>query len=59
MEMLEIPSHHFFMASQFHGEFRSRPTNPSPPYLGFVKASLDKKHGKTRVETNESARKAK
>ncbi len=59
MEILETPSHPFFVATQFHGEFRSRPTNPSPPYLGFVRASLDKKHGKTHIETAGSARKAK
>lgn len=50
MEILELPSHYFFMATQFHGEFRSRPMNPSPPYYGLVKAALDKKLGKARVE---------
>lgn len=38
MEICEIPGHPFFMATQFHPEFRSRPTRPSPPFLGFVKA---------------------
>jgi CTP synthase len=38
MECLELPDHKFFFATQFHPEFRSRPTNPSPPYLGFVEA---------------------
>ena len=38
MECLEIPGHPFFFATQFHPEFRSRPTRPSPPYLGFVEA---------------------
>lgn len=50
MEILELPSHYFFMATQFHGEFRSRPTSPSPPYHGLVKASLDGKLGKPRAE---------
>jgi CTP synthase len=50
MEILEIPSHYFFIATQFHGEFRSRPMSPSPPYYGLVKASLDKKLGKPRIE---------
>mgnify|MGYP001087846979 CR=1 FL=1 len=49
MEILELPSHRFFMATQFHGEFRSRPMNPSPPYYTFVKASLDRKLGKPRA----------
>ena len=38
MECLELPDHPFFFATQFHPEFRSRPTHPSPPYLGFVEA---------------------
>ena len=38
MECLELPGHPFFFATQFHPEFRSRPTHPSPPYLGFVEA---------------------
>ncbi len=38
MEVCEIPAHPFFLASQFHPEFRSSPTHPSPPYLGFVGA---------------------
>ncbi|MEM2717591.1 MAG: CTP synthase (glutamine hydrolyzing), partial [Archaeoglobaceae archaeon] len=41
MEILEIPSHRFFFATQFHPEFKSRPLSPSPPFLGFVKAVLD------------------
>lgn len=38
MEICEIPDHPFFLATQFHPEFRSRPPRPSPPYLGFVGA---------------------
>ena len=38
MEILELPGHPFFMATQFHPEFRSRPARPSPPFLGFVDA---------------------
>jgi len=50
MEILELPSHYFFIATQFHGEFRSRPMSPSPPYYGLLKASLDRKQGKPRFE---------
>jgi CTP synthase len=38
MECLEINDHPFFFATQFHPEFRSRPTRPAPPYLGFVES---------------------
>ncbi len=38
MEIMELPDHPFFLSTQFHPEFRSRPTRPSPPFLGFVEA---------------------
>ncbi len=44
VEILELPSQSFFLATQFHGEFKSRPGRPSPPYYGFVKSALDRKH---------------
>ena len=50
METLELPKYYFFFASQFHGEFKSRPDRPSPPYYGFVKACLSKKLGKPKPE---------
>jgi len=50
MEILEIPDHFFFFASQFHGEFKSRPGRPDPEYYGFVKACLDRKLGKSKPE---------
>ncbi|HKZ87727.1 MAG TPA: CTP synthase [Candidatus Bathyarchaeia archaeon] len=48
METLEIPNKYFFLASQFHGEFKSRPGRPSPEYYGFIKACLNKKMGKAK-----------
>ncbi|MEM3627186.1 MAG: CTP synthase [Candidatus Bathyarchaeia archaeon] len=50
MEILELPNHFFFFASQFHGEFKSRPGRPDPEYYGFVKACLDRKIGKPKPE---------
>ncbi len=38
MEVCELEDHPFFLATQFHPEFKSSPTHPSPPYLGFVAA---------------------
>ncbi len=45
MEIAEIRDHPFFFATQFHPEFRSRPTRPSPPFVGFVGAALKMKKG--------------
>ncbi len=47
MEILELPGHPFFMATQFHPEFKSRLENPSPPFVGFVRACLDRKNRNT------------
>lgn len=38
MESAELPKHPFFLGTQFHPEFKSRLENPSPPFVGFVKA---------------------
>jgi CTP synthase len=46
MEILELPDKFSFFASQFHGEFKSRPGRPDGEYYGFIKACLDKKLGK-------------
>ena len=48
METLELPSKYFYFASQFHGEFKSRPGRPSPPYFGFINACVNKKLGKPK-----------
>ena len=39
VEVIEIQKHKFFVASQFHPEFKSRPLSPHPLFLGFVRAS--------------------
>jgi CTP synthase len=40
MEVLELPDHPFFLGTQFHPEFRSRPVRASPPFVGLVEAVL-------------------
>jgi CTP synthase len=52
METLELPSSYFFFASQFHGEFKSRPGNASPEYFGFIRACVDKKLGKQKASAS-------
>lgn len=39
VEMMEIPSHPWFVACQFHPEFKSRPNRPHPLFRGFVSAA--------------------
>jgi CTP synthase len=38
MEIVELPDHPYFIGTQFHPEFRSRPTRASPPFVGLVDA---------------------
>ena len=45
VEVVEIPSHPFYVASQFHPEFRSRPLAPHPLFAGFVQAALHHAEG--------------
>ncbi|HKM60200.1 MAG TPA: CTP synthase (glutamine hydrolyzing), partial [Candidatus Bathyarchaeia archaeon] len=49
METLELPDKYFFFASQFHGEFKSRPGRPEPEYAGFIQACINKKLGKPKA----------
>ncbi|MDP2664246.1 MAG: CTP synthase [bacterium] len=40
VEIIEAPGHPFFVASQFHPEFKSRPLRPHPLFREFIKASI-------------------
>lgn len=42
-EILEIMNHPFYLATQFHPEYISRPGKPEPSYLNFVKAAASRK----------------
>ena len=45
VELIEIPEHPYFLASQFHPEFRSRPRDPHPLFAGFIGAALEHRGG--------------
>ncbi len=46
VEMVEIPEHPWFVACQFHPEFKSRPNKPHPLFRGFVTASAEHRKNK-------------
>ena len=50
VEIVEIPSHPFFIASQFHPEFKSRPDHPHPLFAGFMAAAAVHRTGRPAVE---------
>ncbi len=43
VEMIEIPEHPWFIATQAHPELKSRPNRPHPLFRGFIEATLEKK----------------
>jgi CTP synthase len=53
VEIIEIKDHPFFVASQFHPEFKSRPNRPHPLFNAFIKAAA-KAHAKhaAQAESN-------
>ena len=40
VEIIELPKHKFYLGTQFHPEFKSRPFRPHPIFLAFVKAAI-------------------
>jgi CTP synthase len=48
VEIIELPDHPWFVASQFHPEFKSRPTRPAPLFHGFVSAALERARSRSR-----------
>ena len=53
VEIVELPDHPWFVASQFHPEFKSRPTRPAPLFRDFVGAALERARSRagTAVQT--------
>ncbi|HQK92400.1 MAG TPA: CTP synthase [Armatimonadota bacterium] len=45
VEMIEVPDHPYFLASQFHPEFRSRPDRAHPMFSGLVRAAIALRDG--------------
>ncbi|TAM63211.1 MAG: CTP synthase, partial [Chloroflexota bacterium] len=52
VEIVELRDHPWYVASQFHPEFRSRPDRPHPLFRGFVAAAIDR----SRVTSARDAR---
>jgi len=50
VEMIELPSHPWFVAVQFHPEFKSKPLRPHPLFAGFVEAGYRHKQARVAAE---------
>ena len=53
MEILELEDHPFFLGTQFHPEFRSRPDRASPPFVGFLDAILTRAESDTETPSED------
>jgi hypothetical protein len=57
VEMVELDSHPYFIASQFHPEFKSRPQKPHPLFDGLVKAAIQLSNASREQDFQETSRK--
>jgi CTP synthase len=48
MEIAELQGHPYFIGSQFHPEFKSRPGKPAPLHFGLVRAALEFSHARKK-----------
>ncbi len=55
VEIVELPDHPWFVASQFHPEFKSRPTRPAPLFREFVAAARERARSRTGLPAATSA----
>ncbi len=55
MEILELDDHPFFLGTQFHPEFRSRPDRASPPFVRFLDAVMAQSDGDSETPTSTEA----
>ncbi len=54
VEIIELPDHPWFVASQFHPEFKSRPTRPAPLFREFIGAALGRSRARRGVAAEQT-----
>jgi CTP synthase len=54
VEIVEVPDHPWFLACQFHPEFKSKPLAPHPLFLDFIRASAAFRKGQSGAGGGES-----
>jgi len=50
VEIIELPAHPWFLGTQAHPEYKSRPTRPAPLYAGFISACIEYAHANSSQE---------
>jgi CTP synthase len=56
VEVVELPDHPWFVASQFHPEFKSRPTRPAPLFREFLGAALERARARSAARAAAATR---
>jgi hypothetical protein len=57
VEMVELPGHPWYLGCQFHPEYKSRPTDPHPLFVSYIRAALEHAERRsTREEHKAEAR---
>ena len=54
VEVVEIPSHRFFIACQFHPEFKSKPFEPHPLFEAFIRAAAERQDERSKAKADPS-----
>jgi CTP synthase len=55
VEMVELPGHPWFLGCQFHPEYQSKPTDPHPLFVSYIRAALDFKRRRAQPEQEREA----
>ena len=55
VEIVELADHPWFVAVQFHPEFKSKPLSAHPLFAGFIGAAIDRRKRRATADTNEPA----
>ena len=55
VEVIELPEHPWFVAVQFHPEFKSKPTAAHPLFAAFIKAAVERHSSRTERQSEVEA----
>jgi CTP synthase len=58
VEVIELDEHPFFVASQYHPEFKSRPERPAPLFRDFIAAALKRAASREDVRIEDTREQA-
>ena len=50
VEMVELPGHPWFLGCQFHPEYQSKPTDPHPLFVSYIRAALEHRRRRERPD---------